>query len=275
MYRINEWRERYEVSIKGREPKDGEELRAGPLSYIRLKVFGHRQGTGMRRLAQICGKDRVMEVFGIFCKFLEISGNQERDLRGNLLNERDEPATIEDLAFILDIPQGQIEFALCALSDAGWITADELSPQTPLNTTKHNSTQLKGTEISGNFRKSTQTTNSFTLKEIKDVAFTIGVPDDKAEAFYHHYNGQGWVFGNGLPIADLSSALVKWRNNQYRFEGKNGEGKASGKTKLFPIAGKTCCKCSLPAIYRDDKGEYPHHYCGNHMPEKVKEKYTW
>lgn len=154
MLSINEWRERYEVSLKGREPKDGEELRAGPLAYVRLKVYGHRQGTGYRRLQQLCG-ERFMEVFGIFCKLLEISGDQVRDFRGKLLNENDQEATIDDLAFIIGIPGEQVAFALDKLCVSGWVLNDSAA----LNSTKPNSTQLnltqhKGTEISGKTRKS-------------------------------------------------------------------------------------------------------------------------
>lgn len=88
---IAEWLERYEVSSKGREPKPDDELRAGSLQFIRLKVYGHTQSTGYRRLKSVSG-DRTMEVFGYFCKFLEIAGNQKRGQRGVLLNEKNQPA---------------------------------------------------------------------------------------------------------------------------------------------------------------------------------------
>lgn len=47
----------------------------------------------------------------------------------------------------------------------------------------------------------------------------------------------------------------------------------SKKLKLFPIAGKTCCKCSLPAVYKNASGDYDHHYCLDHSPERVREVY--
>jgi len=150
-YRIAEWTQRYEVSIKGREPKNGEELRAGPLSYVRLKVYGHRQGAGYRRL-QLASGDRFMEVFGIFCKLLEISGNQTRDHRGKLLNERDEPATIGDIAFLLGIPDEQVDFAIAKLCEVGWLIKPipEISGESGTlnkhNITKHNPTQHNSTK---------------------------------------------------------------------------------------------------------------------------------
>lgn len=49
----------------------------------------------------------------------------------------------------------------------------------------------------------------------------------------------------------------------------------SEKTKLFPIKGKVCSKsaCRMPAVY-GPTGEYDSFWCGDHMPEDVKKKYT-
>lgn len=68
---------------------------------------------------------------------------------------------------------------------------------------------------------SSTSSSIYTIEQVKDLAYKIGIPDEKAEAFYHHYNSQGWLKGNGLPITDLQSALVRWRNNQYKFEPKD------------------------------------------------------
>lgn len=46
------------------------------------------------------------------------------------------------------------------------------------------------------------------------------------------------------------------------------------KFKLPPIAGKTCEKCSMPAVYSPSSGDYKHYYCYDHMPEKIKEVYA-
>jgi len=186
-YQVNEWIQRYEVSIKGREPKNGEELRAGPLSYVRLKVYGHRQGAGYRRLQLVAG-NRLMEVFGIFCKLLEISGNQTRERRGKLLNEKDEPATIDDIAFILGISAEQVKFAIDKLCEVGWIISPnpEISGKSgtllELNSTKLNSTQLKEpakTETSGNFRKETKSHTSTSADRIISAWQKLPLPPEK------------------------------------------------------------------------------------------------
>lgn len=49
---------------------------------------------------------------------------------------------------------------------------------------------------------------------------------------------------------------------------------AIAKTKLFPIANKTCYVegCSMPAVYKR-VGEYDSYYCLDHSPAAVQEKY--
>lgn len=109
---------------------------------------------------------------------------------------------------------------------------------------------------------------TYTKQQIIDSAFTAGIAEDKALEFFYYYDAQGWVFGNGLPIVNLGSALVRWRNNQYRFDRKT-------KTKLFPIAGKTCSmpRCKMPAVYKDTSGQYDSYKCRNHLPVSVREEY--
>jgi len=53
---------------------------------------------------------------------------------------------------------------------------------------------------------------------------------------------------------------------------KEGEKPTVKKIKLYPIRGKNCSKCGMPAVYRTG-GSYDWFYCAEHMPEKVKEKY--
>lgn len=109
----------------------------------------------------------------------------------------------------------------------------------------------------------------FTEQNCKDIGICIGMPEEKSIVFYHHYNAQGWVFGNGQKIKDLKSAMWRWKNNGYRDKKK---------TKLYPIKGRFCAetrngrRCGMPAVYKSD-GTYDHYYCTECMPEKVKVKY--
>ena len=122
MFEIAEWHERYEVNSRGGAAVDGDKLRAGPLNYIRHKCHGRQQGIGYRKLLKLAGK-KAMGVYGIFCKFLEISGDAPAGKRGTLWNERDKPAGAKDLAFILGVPETQIVYALGILTseELGWL----------------------------------------------------------------------------------------------------------------------------------------------------------
>lgn len=152
---ITDWETRYEVNDKGHAARPGDELRVGGLEFVRLKVYGHVEGPGWKKLRKVAGR-KAAEVFGIFCKFLEISGNSERGNRGVLRESADKrPATIKDLAFILSLPESQIRNAVFVLSNPvlGWLTlVSRNSGKFPekhgafLNTTQLNTTQYKKKE---------------------------------------------------------------------------------------------------------------------------------
>ena len=126
MYIITEWIERYEVSKKGAPAIEGDDLRVGPLAYIRSAVHGRQMSLGFRKLQKYSGKSNVYRNFGIFQKFLEIAGDIKIPLRnGTLYNEQDKPATLEDLCFMLDLPKQTLVSALKALIKAGWMYDSE------------------------------------------------------------------------------------------------------------------------------------------------------
>lgn len=62
------------------------------------------------------------------------------------------------------------------------------------------------------------TVTKFTKNQCIDAGITIGISEQQSGEFYTHYAAQGWVFGNNLPIIDLREAMVRWRNNQYKFD---------------------------------------------------------
>ena len=110
--------------------------------------------------------------------------------------------------------------------------------------------------------------STLTLQNFIDSSPIVCLTEQQAKEAYEHYKQQDFVFGNKVPIPNPVSALQRWKSNMHKFKSGN-----SKKTKLFPIAGKTCCKCPLPAVYKDTKGAYDHYYCAGHMTEKVKETY--
>ena len=282
MYQIVDWRKRYEVSIKGREiTDDEEELRKGPLAYVRLKVHGHQQGAGYRKLQKLAGK-RFMEVFGIFCKLLEISGNAGREHRGTLTNEREEPASIGDLAWIIGIPEESMQFAANVLCEVNWISSDEN------NLTEHNTIQVKVTQGSGKIRKppgNTQKTAEFDefwglvpIKISKGAARTAylnaRLKTSKEEIFaglenYRQYEANRAKQTDYRPLHPST-----WLNQErWADEPVAAAETATPKTKLLQLFGKYCSErdCSLPAVWKST-GEYEHPYCREHIPKKAKER---
>lgn len=63
----------------------------------------------------------------------------------------------------------------------------------------------------------------FSENQCIDTGWAIGIPEEQCKNFFNHYNAQGWVFGNGQPVTNIRSAMVKWKNNQYRFDKTNKE----------------------------------------------------
>lgn len=59
-------------------------------------------------------------------------------------------------------------------------------------------------------------TEGYTLDKVLDAAKdpSVCVTEADAKAFYDHYNAQGWEFGNGKGIANLHSALRRWKRGK-------------------------------------------------------------
>ncbi|MDD4888413.1 MAG: hypothetical protein PHU85_00655 [Phycisphaerae bacterium] len=135
-YRIREWTERYEVDDRGRPAPGARPGRAGPLPFVRLPAFGHVQGAGYRRLARLCGTAARLEAcMCVWPKLMELAAHQPRGRRGWILNEKDEPATAEDIAFLTGFRRSTVETALKYLSaqEVRWIEQADFvsdSPQT-------------------------------------------------------------------------------------------------------------------------------------------------
>ena len=125
MYKIAEWNPRYEVNVRGEPYKPDDKARLRPLEFVRWKVNGRKQGSGYRRLLAQAG-DRSMEVLGVFGKLLELAADQPRYKRdGTIYNDKDLPATIEDISFDIGAPVDQIENALTILCARGWVVKEE------------------------------------------------------------------------------------------------------------------------------------------------------
>ena len=52
---------------------------------------------------------------------------------------------------------------------------------------------------------------SFTLKECMDVGIILSLTLEESTDYYHQYNSQGWLKGNGMPIINLHSSMFQWK----------------------------------------------------------------
>lgn len=108
------------------------------------------------------------------------------------------------------------------------------------------------------------------LDDVFEFAELHGIPKDRAEIFFYHYDAVDWVSGAGFKIVKWQSKLMEWWKTGGRFE--RGE---RMKTKLYPLPGKTCSQqsCRMPAVYKNTGGSYDSYYCAEHMPAEVREHY--
>jgi hypothetical protein len=102
-YRIVDWNGRYEVTAKGR-PATGTELcsglKKGKLTYVRSRVYGHAISPSFHNIldqAYVVGEINEWAVFGLFHKLLEIAGDQEREYRGWILDNDQDPMMAADI----------------------------------------------------------------------------------------------------------------------------------------------------------------------------------
>lgn len=55
-----------------------------------------------------------------------------------------------------------------------------------------------------------------TVEQAKEMAVKLGMPESEGEAFWNHYQGQGWVSGGGIPITDWTAKLHSWKTKWER-----------------------------------------------------------
>lgn len=133
-YRITDWDKNYEVTKDGKPAtENSKNIRKTPLSYVRLAVQGHNPSMSYREMLQKANGKGMM-VFGVYCKLLELAGNQPRDYRGWLLDTKGVPLTADRIAFALCCNKGDIDIALQVLTDrtVEWVRIADFKPeQTP------------------------------------------------------------------------------------------------------------------------------------------------
>ncbi len=90
------------------------------------------------------------------------------------------------------------------------------------------------------------------------------------------YSAKQWLIDNpAKKKKNVRRFLTNWlRRDQERGGGGAASSGGNGKTKLYPIKGKTCSErgCGMPAVYKK-AGEYDWYYCSDHLPANVKKQY--
>lgn len=146
----------------------------------------------------------------------------------------------------------------------------------------------KGTETEKQLNASTELSNGeITVKEPSKLQFLEFVRLTRVE--YDKLVERFGQDGADSRISELNNGIgskgYKYKSHYHTILTWEAKHKQEGttapiavrKTKLFPIAGKTCsrpgCIPAQPAVYKDSSGSYDHYYCREHMPESVKEHY--
>lgn len=126
-YEIREWRERYEVNDKNRAWQPGEVLRRAPLDYIRMPVHGRSWGKGFRNLLNVAGPNDAAACLGVFVKLLELAADNDRDLRGRIVDENGAPLCVRGIADLIGFSEKSIARALKVLADpsVNWIAEND------------------------------------------------------------------------------------------------------------------------------------------------------
>lgn len=81
--------------------------------------------------------------------------------------------------------------------------------------------------------------NEYSLEEVKDACIVNGIPESNAQVYYDHFNAQGWLRANSLPITSLRSHIAAMWSKQ-RACWVFGE---SSQEKKAVDMGKYCYRC--------------------------------
>lgn len=121
MYIIAEYDARYRPY-----DKSGGELR-NP-DWVKLPAKPRGEG-----LVELFDYKRGLEVFGIWCLLLEKATVEKKpENRGKLLNHKEKPATIEEIAKAISLKNKKqlVKYAISVLVEIGWVISDDNSEHT-------------------------------------------------------------------------------------------------------------------------------------------------
>ena len=144
-YRIVDWWS-FEILKNGKlataKTKMGA-LRIKPLVYVRFPVHGHSLSADYRRMVRVAGPEMAATCDGIYKMLVGLAGNQVREYRGWVLDDRQQPLDPEKVAELLSLSEEKTSQALEILTDdvVRWVTLEEFP--------EHLHKSLKSSDLSG------------------------------------------------------------------------------------------------------------------------------
>lgn len=123
-YRIADWDRHYEVDGHGHAWQPGKGFRHGPIDYVRNKARGREFSRSALAMADLAGESMYWAM-GVFGKIAEIVARTPRPQRqgGIIRNRKGEPATAEEIAWMLRVKIETLQPALALLAhpEVAWI----------------------------------------------------------------------------------------------------------------------------------------------------------
>lgn len=236
-----------------------------------VKLPAKPKGNGVEKLLD---QKKGLEIFGIWCLLLEKTTLEEPENRGKLLNHKGESATPAEIAAGISLKKkvALVEYALSVLVTMGWVKAEVTSakfPQTSPKSSVVKSSVVKGRE--GESREGKSLFLNFVYLTEKEHSKLIDRFGESGAA--------AWIDEMNIAIGKIGERAFNKKYSSHYFtilswaRLRDKTGVSPAKTKLFPIPGRKCEKCKLPAVYKDSSGTYDHYLCEVHMPAEVKAKY--
>ena len=199
-------------------------------TYVKLPV--NPKGDGIETLLE---DKKGLEVFAIWCLLLEKATAQKPELRGKLLNHKDESATAEEIAkgILLKKRVMLVEYALNLLVSMGWLKCDIMSPPSGTSCAPKSSV-IKSSVEESRVEKSRKKFIPPTQEEVrKYITENPKYNNIDPKVFWDYFNSGGWVDSKGNAVKNWKQKLITWSshdNNRTANTNRSQRQKADGRT---------------------------------------------
>jgi len=254
-YRIVDWWQ-YEVTAKGRKAKQDtpiEELRKAPLDYIRFPVMGHDLSAAFRRLVKRSwshGDLMAAACIGFYKMLLGLAGNQEREYRGYILDDRQRPINPMQIAELLTLTTEQIENVFEVLMDESVRWVELVDFPESLQSEDSKSADFKMGKIKDGYKPPgfsgsggvSKGDNREALNETVPVDINKKINETKRNVENVAYKPPGFSGSDGVNIGHLPSGV--WRESPTAQPPPPGTDTDSNDTDSEKISATDTCSVS-------------------------------